>query len=478
MGRYLVSTRTGQPVEVDAPNWLVALGVGLDALGTVTSIDRLACEVLANGKVIARDARTGLGFIVQAVDADDADDDVPAEPEDLVPTEDPVVEIYDDPSLEESITTRAPPDISSDAPLIPLAAEEDEEDDDTFVMPGLSDEDTFSMEEDDEEEDVDARSEEEDEAWEDEAAFFSIGTDNDLRPEPILREVTSDPVYAPLLPEEEDEVPILEAAAEMVDVLPVMVMEDIEGDEPIALGAGDSRDGYGLEADALEAVEADALEAEMLEAAASAPPVPDPDEDVLAVGGADESDALEAFGAEDMSSIWAASFGGEGELLSEDELAADPALQPVLERIQASVTADIAWEVSLTGAQEVIPAESGAALRQEWDGTMRFIAALGPQAHKVLGERVPEGLGIVGFCVQRRVGLLIREPAQDPRFFANIDRRTGYSTRSILAMPVSFEGTTFGCLELLNPPERFTANDMERLNLIATALAEQLLIAV
>ena len=71
MGRYLVSTRSEQPVEVDAPNWLVALGVGLDMLGAVTSIDRLACEVLANGKVIARDARSGLGVVVQAVDADE-----------------------------------------------------------------------------------------------------------------------------------------------------------------------------------------------------------------------------------------------------------------------------------------------------------------------------------------------------------------------------------------------------------------------
>ncbi len=54
---------------VDAPNWLAALGVGLDRLGEVGTIDRLACEVLVNGTVLARDARTGKGFVVRAEEA-------------------------------------------------------------------------------------------------------------------------------------------------------------------------------------------------------------------------------------------------------------------------------------------------------------------------------------------------------------------------------------------------------------------------
>ncbi|MEL6349906.1 MAG: GAF domain-containing protein, partial [Myxococcota bacterium] len=104
--------------------------------------------------------------------------------------------------------------------------------------------------------------------------------------------------------------------------------------------------------------------------------------------------------------------------------------------------------------------------------------ARGPQAHKVLGERIPSGLGIVGFTVQRGVSLLIHEPRNDPRFFANMDRRTGYQTVSVLAVPVSFDGTTFGCLELLNAPKKFTGEHLERLSQVADRLAEQLLVVV
>lgn len=67
MPSFEVSTVDGAPVRVDASNWLSALGDGLDALGIVPCLERLACEVLPNGRVIARDVRTGQGFVVMPV---------------------------------------------------------------------------------------------------------------------------------------------------------------------------------------------------------------------------------------------------------------------------------------------------------------------------------------------------------------------------------------------------------------------------
>ena len=65
MTRFAVAAR-GQPTtEIDAPNWLVALGLGLEQLGHLPRLERLACEVLANGTIIARDAATGAGYVVQ-----------------------------------------------------------------------------------------------------------------------------------------------------------------------------------------------------------------------------------------------------------------------------------------------------------------------------------------------------------------------------------------------------------------------------
>jgi hypothetical protein len=57
--------RRGQPaVTVQADNWIVAMGEGIPKLAGDVAIDRLACEMLQNGTVIARDVRTGIGYII------------------------------------------------------------------------------------------------------------------------------------------------------------------------------------------------------------------------------------------------------------------------------------------------------------------------------------------------------------------------------------------------------------------------------
>ncbi|NOY24721.1 MAG: hypothetical protein GXP62_02515, partial [Oligoflexia bacterium] len=58
MPRFEVSTSDDQPVQVEASNWLAALGDGLAALGILAGLDRLACERLSNGRVLARNVRT------------------------------------------------------------------------------------------------------------------------------------------------------------------------------------------------------------------------------------------------------------------------------------------------------------------------------------------------------------------------------------------------------------------------------------
>ena len=68
MRTWSVTARGLASVQVQGRNWLVALGRGLHELGRVDELARLACEVLPNGTVIARDIATGTGYIVQGVD--------------------------------------------------------------------------------------------------------------------------------------------------------------------------------------------------------------------------------------------------------------------------------------------------------------------------------------------------------------------------------------------------------------------------
>lgn len=70
MTTYRVSSRVLGSVDIDASNWLVALGEGLGRLGVVANMDRLACEVLPNSTILVRDVRRGDGYVVQPVSAE------------------------------------------------------------------------------------------------------------------------------------------------------------------------------------------------------------------------------------------------------------------------------------------------------------------------------------------------------------------------------------------------------------------------
>jgi hypothetical protein len=87
MPLFRVSSPTSGNVEVEAPNWMVALGQGLAMLGETQSPDRLACERLMNGTVLVRDVRNGHGLVVQPLGdptecAPEEDDDPTALPSD------------------------------------------------------------------------------------------------------------------------------------------------------------------------------------------------------------------------------------------------------------------------------------------------------------------------------------------------------------------------------------------------------------
>lgn len=67
MGNFRVSSPEIGSVVVDSSNWLAGLGEGLGKLGVIDQIERVACEVLPNGTILVRDARRGLGFVVQPI---------------------------------------------------------------------------------------------------------------------------------------------------------------------------------------------------------------------------------------------------------------------------------------------------------------------------------------------------------------------------------------------------------------------------
>jgi signal transduction histidine kinase len=84
--------------------------------------------------------------------------------------------------------------------------------------------------------------------------------------------------------------------------------------------------------------------------------------------------------------------------------------------------------------------------------------------------RMPAGEGIVGEVIAANTALVIQDTASDPRFFPEIDKRTGYVTRSILCVPMrNRAGIAVGAIELLNKRcGGFTTDDERFLGIFGT----------
>ena len=88
---------------------------------------------------------------------------------------------------------------------------------------------------------------------------------------------------------------------------------------------------------------------------------------------------------------------------------------------------------------------------------------------------IPENSGLVGAAMSENEILIINDPYSDPRFNPEVDKQSGYFTKSILTMPVTnSEGKVIGAYQAVNKINldgsegSFTEDDVKRLSL-ATA---------
>ena len=150
--------------------------------------------------------------------------------------------------------------------------------------------------------------------------------------------------------------------------------------------------------------------------------------------------------------------------------------QRLVDQIVTAPDAPTAWRLALGVAHDLVPGESASALQRADDGSLSFLGATGPHSSRLMSILVPKGAGIAGFCVENGTSLIVLDPASDPRFLAVMDQLTGFSTRSLLCVPVMTDHQRFGCLEVLNAPvgTQFTRTHLELMEMLAGALAKRL----
>jgi signal transduction protein with GAF and PtsI domain len=121
-------------------------------------------------------------------------------------------------------------------------------------------------------------------------------------------------------------------------------------------------------------------------------------------------------------------------------------------------------------------AEASVLIRQGNDGDLRFLCAIGQVADQLIGLKVPAGKGIAGFVFSSGQPIAVNDVGEDDSFYAEVDKKTGFSTQTILATPLIFKGDIIGVLEYVNrigdpPYETFTPAEMEEAAIYADAIA-------
>jgi GAF domain-containing protein len=128
-------------------------------------------------------------------------------------------------------------------------------------------------------------------------------------------------------------------------------------------------------------------------------------------------------------------------------------------------------------ASDMMKAETSSILvLDEAKKELTFAAATGKPGENVTELRVPADQGIAGWVLKNGKAAIVNDVKKDRRFYAQIDRGSGFSTRSILAVPLNIRDRAIGVVEIINKRggAGFTARDEEA----ATALAAQAAVAI
>jgi putative methionine-R-sulfoxide reductase with GAF domain len=62
---------------------------------------------------------------------------------------------------------------------------------------------------------------------------------------------------------------------------------------------------------------------------------------------------------------------------------------------------------------------------------LRFLAATGEVASKLLNLKIPAGKGIAGFVMSSGQPMAVSNVEEEESFYAEVDKETGYSTEMI-----------------------------------------------
>jgi len=123
----------------------------------------------------------------------------------------------------------------------------------------------------------------------------------------------------------------------------------------------------------------------------------------------------------------------------------------------------------LESAMRLVECESSSILLvNKEDDTLRFVVALGPKGAEA--QNIPvDKKSIAGWVVENNKSLILNNVAKDPRFSSTVQNKTGYVSKTMIAIPMRVRGQCIGVIELLNKTQsrKFDDNDLQIMELLA-----------
>ena len=142
--------------------------------------------------------------------------------------------------------------------------------------------------------------------------------------------------------------------------------------------------------------------------------------------------------------------------------------------LTSSIELDALLRVIVTTVTELLSANASSLLLVD-PVTHELIVkvATGPVSTGLKEVRLKMGQGIAGWVAERKKGAIVNDVGHDPRFEPTVDGSTGFTTQSIIAVPLIEEERVLGVLEVLNTskPKRFDQADFELLTAYASHAA-------
>ena len=125
-------------------------------------------------------------------------------------------------------------------------------------------------------------------------------------------------------------------------------------------------------------------------------------------------------------------------------------------------------------ASELTQSEVASILRyDEEDGYLHFVAAPWFHRDSIESVRVPLGESIAGWVFKSGQPLIIQDVKSDKRFYSEVDEAAEFQTKSILAVPLLFNGEPVGVFEAINKTNsaHYNGEDVTILETLASLTA-------